>query len=244
MDPLEKKADISPDIFWYKGKEALLKILLSKIKNLSLTQNKERNVLLIGVGYSSEQSAVIKKYGNLDVIDINHEVIETIDSQLVNHKICCDILEYQTDKKYDLIILLDVIEHIQNENACFKKLKDLVSNDGFIILTVPAYQFLFCNYDRKFGHFRRYNKKMIEKNNYFDIVQIGYWNLILFPAFAIERLYEKFFNKEHTFKKIPVYINKICYKIISFENFLISKGINLPFGLSLYSILTLKKLQK
>ena len=47
------------------------------------------------------------------------------------------------NKKYDLIVAADVIEHIQNDKKAIKDLTDALKRDGKILITVPAFQFLF-----------------------------------------------------------------------------------------------------
>ena len=61
--------------------------------------------------------------------------------------------------KYDTIIYLDVLEHIRDDEkeilSAYKRLK----KNGNLIISVPAFQYLFTDYDRKIGHYRRYDKK-------------------------------------------------------------------------------------
>jgi len=65
--------------------------------------------------------------------------------------------------KYDGIILLDVLEHITNP-VDFLSVSNLSGKDNsFIIINVPAYQWLYSNYDLYVGHIKRYNKKDMEK---------------------------------------------------------------------------------
>jgi len=60
-------------------------------------------------------------------------------------------------KKFDTILFLDVIEHIEDDvkiiNTAIKSLK----KNGKIVINVPAFKFLFSNFDKDVGHFRRYN---------------------------------------------------------------------------------------
>lgn len=59
------------------------------------------------------------------------------------------------------IILMDVLEHIQNENLFLKKILEILKPGKQIIITVPAYQFLFSPHDIFLKHYRRYNKKRL-----------------------------------------------------------------------------------
>lgn len=88
------------------------------------------------------------------------------------------------DKKFDTIIMLDVLEHIEDdEDFLNNTVNKLLKNNGRIILTIPAHQFLYSKHDEFLKHYRRYNKKMIrelcKKTNY-RIVNYHYFYLSLF----------------------------------------------------------------
>ncbi|MGI6320443.1 MAG: class I SAM-dependent methyltransferase [Bacteroidales bacterium] len=66
----------------------------------------------------------------------------------------------------DIVLLLDVIEHIEDDVAFLKYLKSksfIKTNTNFII-TIPAFQSLFCSHDHWLGHYRRYNTKMLRNH--------------------------------------------------------------------------------
>jgi len=60
--------------------------------------------------------------------------------------------------KFDLVFLMDVIEHIENDREFLKDLADTNLNPGaFALVSVPAWQHLFMSHDTFYGHFRRYS---------------------------------------------------------------------------------------
>lgn len=67
------------------------------------------------------------------------------------------------DKKFDTIIYIDVIEHIEDDYRELNKAKSHLKEGGVLIILVPAYNFLFSPFDEAVGHYRRYNKKMLLK---------------------------------------------------------------------------------
>ncbi len=66
-----------------------------------------------------------------------------------------------TDKRFDTIIYIDVIEHIEDDSGELNKAKLYLKEGGLLIILVPAYNFLFSPFDEAIGHYRRYNKKML-----------------------------------------------------------------------------------
>ncbi len=63
---------------------------------------------------------------------------------------------------FDTILYLDVIEHIKDDNKEIKKAYKYLKKNGTLIICVPAFQFLYSLYDKKIGHFRRYNKSSFQ----------------------------------------------------------------------------------
>ena len=59
------------------------------------------------------------------------------------------------------IIMMDVLEHIENDKSFLSEILEKVSKDDLIFITVPAYQHLFCNHDVFLKHYRRYNRQQL-----------------------------------------------------------------------------------
>jgi SAM-dependent methyltransferase len=87
----------------------------------------------------------------------------------------------------DLVLLLDVIEHVKDDVGLLKELSAhrFVTSDTNFIITVPAFQGLFSSHDVFLGHFRRYSNKTLRKTlaaGGLKPVRIGYFfTSLLFP---------------------------------------------------------------
>lgn len=66
------------------------------------------------------------------------------------------------DRKFDSIIYIDVIEHIENDASELKKAAQHLKPGGHLVVLVPAHNYLFSKFDESIGHFRRYNKTMLK----------------------------------------------------------------------------------
>ncbi len=66
-------------------------------------------------------------------------------------------------RRFDTILYLDVIEHIENSREELQRAFDLLGPGGHLIILVPAYNYLFSEFDRAIGHFRRYNKRSLRR---------------------------------------------------------------------------------
>ena len=119
-------------------------------------------------------------------------------------------------------------------------LKKTIKKNGYILITVPAYQFLFSTKDKVLKHFRRYNKKTLKKTiDEFTLVEMSYFNALLFIPIIAIILFNKILNINYI-KRVettphPI-INKIFFYIFSFEK-IILKYLNFPFGLSIYALI-------
>lgn len=151
--------------------------------------------------------------------------------------------------KLDLILLLDVIEHIEHDILFLKSLidKNYVSEKTLIFISVPAHNFLFSDHDRFLKHYRRYNRNSLSKTiNEAGLISIDQGNfffaLFLIRSFLV--LFQKLFNMQNTQKGIgswkygPLITNTLII-LLNFETkiTLIFKQIkiNIP-GLSTYAL--------
>ena len=133
--------------------------------------------------------------------------------------------------KVDTAICINVLEHIKNDNQALRNIHKILSNNGSLILIVPALKKLYGSLDKNLGHFRRYDKnqliKKLEKNNYF-IEKIYYHNLVsVFGWFINSRILKTKFMKSFQLRLLD--------KLIPFLA-TVEKNIEIPFGLSLIVI--------
>lgn len=63
--------------------------------------------------------------------------------------------------RFDSVIYIDVLEHIENDKAEVELASNFLSKNGFLIILAPAHQWLYTPFDEAIGHYRRYNKAML-----------------------------------------------------------------------------------
>ena len=79
-------------------------------------------------------------------------------------------------EKFNSIIAINVLEHVENDEYALQMLYKLLKKDGKLIIFVPCYKFLFNVIDSSIGHFRRYTKNELEKK----LKETGFKNLKIF----------------------------------------------------------------
>ncbi|MDB5491664.1 MAG: putative SAM-dependent methyltransferase [Micavibrio sp.] len=85
---------------------------------------------------------------------------------------------------YNLVLMMDVLEHVPDDVALLKEYGDQMPKGGHVLITVPAFQFLWSGHDVFLEHYRRYTAKMVEdivKAAGLEVVKTRYFFGLLFP---------------------------------------------------------------
>jgi SAM-dependent methyltransferase len=138
----------------------------------------------------------------------------------------------------DILIMLNVLEHIENDLGALKKAFDLLKPGGILIIEVPAGSSLYDDYDAHLQHFRRYSAEdLINKLKIagFSIARQSHLGAILFPAFAVVKYLNKLFPEKNTRSVVRERSSKtgsstLVEWVMKFESKYLSK-LKLPFGI-------------
>ena len=84
---------------------------------------------------------------------------------------------YHTDIKFDSIMYIDVIEHIEKDKEELLTAISYLKDGGYLIVLVPAYNFLYNDFDKAIGHYRRYSRKLLRKSIPNNLEIISHYNL-------------------------------------------------------------------
>lgn len=144
------------------------------------------------------------------------------------------------DNSFDIVLALDVIEHIKDDTAAAKEMLRVLKPGGIAIVFVPAFMCLWSVTDELNMHFRRYRLRgLIDLclHNGFSIVRVSYFNFFLFFPIYVVRKMTKIF-KIHSKAEIETggnFVSLVLYWIFYSEVFFL-KYINFPFGVSAFII--------
>ena len=141
---------------------------------------------------------------------------------------------------FDLILAMDVLEHIENDHAALNEWKGLLNKDGVILITVPAFNILWSYHDEFLGHKRRYiysTLKLVTQNCGLRYLYLNYAFSYLFPVMYLMRKLIK--SGKKTDLVLPhIFINSIL-KMMGKIEFLLGGG--RIFGTSVVGIFKIKK---
>jgi SAM-dependent methyltransferase len=94
------------------------------------------------------------------------------------------IEDLDPSERFDSIAALDVIEHIEDDGAAVRGMRQALQRDGRLVITVPAVSRLYGPKDVAVGHFRRYDRRplvaLLEREG-LSVESIRFWNLIGVP---------------------------------------------------------------
>lgn len=104
-----------------------------------------------------------------------------------------DVLQRQTAylEKYDFLMMMDVLEHIENEREFLCAVRDHIAPQGYLLIGVPMRQHLYSAYDRADGHYRRYSQgylRSVVESSGFDIVTVVQWGHAYLPLLLLRKV--------------------------------------------------------
>ena len=95
----------------------------------------------------------------------------------------------------DLVLMMDVLEHVNDDEAFLRSYIDLSPPGAYFLITVPAFQFMWSGHDEFLGHKRRYTIKQLESvvtASGLEIKSKNYFFGLVFPLALITRLSQKY----------------------------------------------------
>lgn len=221
--------------WWFVGRRNIIARVLNKYFS-----GKQLRILDWGCGPGGNFK-LLEQYGQVLGVDASDESVSACRRKGITAVLKAeDLSEFRPNTAYDLITNFDVLEHISDDVGFLRGVRELLTPGGHMMVTVPAYQFLWGRLDEVVGHKRRYTRKeIVRKFNQcgFSVVMASYFNFFISPAFVAYRMIEKL--KRNTKRSLsgsvvefPALVNWLFAKIVFLEALLIPH-INLPFGTSI-----------
>lgn len=234
--------DIEESYWWFVGKQFLVKTLL---KELSFERVARKKVLDIGCG-TGITLKLLEGFGQAYGMELSSEAIHFLRQREVKYIVQSDAgrcLPFK-DCTFSAITCLDVLEHLDNDVNLLKEIARVCKPGGHVIVTVPAFAFLWSPHDVALHHRRRYTKRhLLGKLSRLGckVVKVTYYNFILFLPILLVRRLKPFVFHERNFRSdfflpLPKFVNSLLGVLLLVE-ILCLRFLNLPFGVSLVLLL-------
>lgn len=142
-----------------------------------------------------------------------------------------DGFKYPEDLRPDTVLMINVLEHIEDDLHALKRIKNILLPDGRLVLYVPWGQWLYSKYDRDLGHYRRYTRKslrsLLESAGY-NILTLKHIHISGIPVWLLKKVFS---NSTHSSMSVMFY-DRVILPLSRF----IESRINVPFGLSMLCV--------
>lgn len=197
----------------------------------------DRELLEVGCG-SGFNLIMLERFGRVHALEMSPSAAARARERAPQSKVDVGLIPMTLDHKYDVICLFDVLEHIEDEPVAINWLHEHLRPGGQIFVTVPAYQFLWTEYDVAAHHYRRYTRSdlIASLGNRFSVDYATYFNTHLFPIVAVVRVFRHLFGLKSGERDTSIgstgLTNILLRKIFSSELHWLP-GIRLPFGVSI-----------
>jgi 2-polyprenyl-3-methyl-5-hydroxy-6-metoxy-1,4-benzoquinol methylase len=144
---------------------------------------------------------------------------------------------------FDAVTMWDVLEHVEGDRSALAAVRAALRPGGTLLLTVPAYQWLWSQHDVVHHHYRRYSRSTLNhvlRESGFRVDGLTYYNSWLFPLALAERIVSRLLRRTPSVNVPPAVFNEFFCKVFKSERRQL-KGRSLkgfPTGLSLIAVAT------
>jgi SAM-dependent methyltransferase len=143
-------------------------------------------------------------------------------------------------ERYDLILMLDVVEHIQDDRAALRAACDLLAPGGHLIVTVPALMLLWSEFDVVNRHFRRYRvgemRKLLEGAGLEVVSARYYYFWPVLPLLMRRAFFRAKSHQESKFVRVPPRPVNAVLETLSHVDHWATRIVPVPFGGSIIAI--------
>ena len=234
----DRMAELDSRHWWYRARREILADLIER--RIALPE--DPRILEIGCG-TGHNLVMLKRFGRVDAIEID-PAARAIASERLGHAVMDAPLPALTgveDRAYDLVAILDVLEHVEEDRAALENIARKLRPGGRILIAVPAHPWMWSAHDVVNHHKRRYTRKTLRavvESAGLKLEMMSWFNSLLFPLAAAARLAGKVRRKEDSDDKLPPKpLNAVFEGIFGLERYAIGR-LPLPPGVSLAAIVS------
>lgn len=223
--------------WWFRGRRA---IVAAQLEASALT--KSAKILDLGCG-TGGNLAMLSQYGEVLGLELDEQA-----AQMARERGIAPVIRGKlpdalplTEASFDCVTLLDVLEHIADDRTTLATVSKLLAVDGQLLITVPAFSFLWGPHDEAHHHQRRYCARQLRgllREAGFEITTLSYCNSWLFPPAALIRLVRRYLPRSSAGADLalpPVPLNALLAILFASERHLL-RHMTLPFGVSLLAV--------
>jgi SAM-dependent methyltransferase len=224
--------------WWYQGRR---RVLEQAIARLALPA--QARILDAGCG-SGRNMVELAHHGIVTGVELSGTSVQLAREREAGEVLEGSVMDMPFDESsFDLTVSLDVIEHLEDDVGALRELRRVTKPGGALLVTVPAYQWLWSGHDEINHHHRRYNRRALlaaAREGGWQLESSTHFNFLLLPVAILLRGLERF--KPSTTKSSldlwvpPAPLNWVLRQPLNLEAGVIGRGGSIPAGLSLLAV--------
>jgi len=232
----DRMAELDSRHWWYRARREILERLIET----RVRPPEGARILEIGCG-TGHNLAMLGRFGTIDAVEMDDAARAVASERLGRPARMATLPALDGVKRgaYDLVALLDVLEHVEEDRASLTSMAGLLRPGGRILLTVPAHPWMWSAHDLVNHHKRRYTKRGLRETIEgagLKVELLSYFNSLLFPVAAAARLAGRLSGKEDSDDKLPpALVNKTFEFLFGLERYAVGR-VPFPPGVSLVAI--------
>ena len=215
--------------WWYKGRALVIRAMIARARIATPLES----ILDFGAGFGGMYSELARLSPRVYAFEPDASA-RTVAAQHA-YAFSYSTVEEALSRRYELIGLFDVIEHIEDDKTFLLSLHKALMPNGLLAITVPACPFLWSEHDAVCQHFRRYTKRSLSNlltNAGYEVLTMSYWDTFLFLPAALMRFLGK---SGSSALALPNFLNKLLLLVVEVESKIL-RVCSFPFGVSLIVI--------
>ena len=220
--------------WWFRGRREVIWALLSEAR-----LPPRPRILDAGCG-TGRNLIEYGKLGEATGIDPSEAAIEFCRRRGLDdvHRATLESLPFD-DGRFDLLLACNVIEHVDDDAAALAELRRVAAAGGHLLITVPAYMWLWSSHDESHHHRRRYTLSRLRSrivDSGFEPLRATYFNSTLLAPIALVRTLARRrprTNGRSDYELAPEALNRVLELPMRAEAWLIGRGARLPAGVSI-----------
>ena len=227
-------AKLEREYWWHVGRRDIVRAVLSR----SVGNGAAHRLVDVGCG-SGGNLQLLAEFGTVIAMDDAPAALSLVRETGHQHVVCGSAVHLPFDAdSLDVIAMLDVLEHIDDDKAVLAECHRVLKPGALLLMTVPAYQWLWSGHDEALGHRRRYRRSALVKlvaRAGFETRTVSYAVSALFPLIAGFRVLERLMSKRQqtSYVMVPGWLNTLFAASMKMEAKAIAAGARLPFGTSI-----------
>lgn len=236
-DEYRKLNELEKEHWFYAGKREIVRYWIDQLHPL------RADSLLLDCGAGTGQfAAEMQKLCRVLAVDDHDESLQIAVSKLGAPSVkrgSCGALPVP-NQSVDCLTALDVLEHVEEDSKAIAEFARVLKSGGIAVITVPALQALWSDWDVSLHHFRRYDRRsflQLLATPYFAIEHWNFINVLALPAIYLSRKLRSITAVSNRAEDVipPPWLNLPLKK--AFTTFACQKKIRFPTGVGLLAII-------